>query len=361
MRTLPGWLRYLVIALSGAAGLGLLAGPSHRMFRKYARWQEASCVIQRVEVIEEQDDEGKKTKHAVVTFTLEREGRTYLITERDPRKAGKPEQAAAKLPVETRVSCRYDPQNPSLASLDVASFPAGVLLAGLVPLSWLLIGLGGIWAHIPRGRLSARAIPRELAFRLEPAPSGDDEVFTSWFGIFFGLFWNGALTPFLLGAPEALPCLSLHLGVGGFFTWAWAKPVLQRLRLGDTVVEVSREGLFPGASFDVKVVQPGAASIHAVRVGLCCEEVAEYTEGTTTRTERHEATRIELASDFDVRISPARPLVLRGSGALPPDAMTTFEASNNQIRWFFRVQIDAPGMPPREEQFPVRVGPEAPL
>ena len=336
-----------------------MAAPSKQALRRFRDWQDAECVIEAVRVTAEKDSDGDTVHHADVVYWLERGERRLRIEERDPRKAGSPKQAAEKLRPGMRLACRYEPLRLDLATLDPASFPWGAVLGSLIPLSWLLIGLGGVWVHVPRGRFSAAAIPRELAVRLEGPPRSSPGVFDSWFGILFGLVWNGLLVPFVFSSPGMLPCLSLHLGAGALFTWAWARPVLQRLRLGDTVAELSVEKASPGETLRIKVVQAGSGPIDLLSVAVVCEEVATYMEGTDTRTERHEAERIEVGSIEFARVAPSRPLVIRGTCQLPPGAMGSFSAPHNSIDWFVRVDIKAPATPDREERFEFVVGEEA--
>lgn len=355
VKTPSTWLRYLVITLSGVLGMVALSIPGRQLLRRYNDWQETTCTIEKVAVVREKDSEGDTHTHADVTFRVHTlDQRTVITRERDPRKAGETSTAAQRLQPLQTTPCRYDPADPTQASLDARAFPWGLLLAWLVPLSWALIGAGGVVVRSPRGRFSAAAVPRELAHRLDATvPRDKDEGLDSWSGVIFGLCWNGFLTPFLLLVPQALPCLSLHLLAGATFTWSWLKPVLQRLRLGDTVLELSSERLAPGSSFDVKVIQTGASAVDLMTVRLVCEEVTTFVDGTNSTTERTEVFGLDLGSAAYTRVERAHPLVIRGQGQVPPAAMTSFRSTHNAVEWSILVQLVAPATPKREDRFPI--------
>lgn len=345
------WPRYLVITLSGIVGLSLLSAPGHRMVRRYRDWRDTTCIVQGVRSFEEKDSDGDVQKHVAVTFLVSQGGNSVTVQERDPEGVGHP---PALRPQQT-VPCRYDPANPTLATLEPNTFPWGLPLAALVPLSWLLIGLGGVLVNTPRGRLSAAGVPQELPVRLVPeVPPDKREFMADWGGILFGLVWNGFLTPMVLAAPRAIPFLSLHIGAGSLFTWAWTKPVLQRLRLGDAVVELSHEPEI-GGSFDVKITQTGTSAVDSVVARLICEEVVTFTDGTTSRTERLQVHEQELGSAAFTRMQRHRPLVFRTQATIPSGAMHSFRSDHSAIEWSIVIEIQAPATPRREERFPLEI------
>lgn len=347
--------RYAVILLFGVVGLGLLAPVARREARKASVWQETTCVIEDVTVSTWKDSDGDTRHKTTVTFSYLQDGARRTASEENPSAAGSHTEAAQKLPKGTTAPCAYDPDEPGEATIDPGKVPWGLFLSCLIPLAWLVFGLMGMMAFRSRPGFDADALPVELPRRLDPATALAMPMGLTGFGLLFGAAWNGSMAWMLHGAPAALPCMALHLGAGGYLLWEQARPMLQRRKLGDTVVECSAQALSLGETITVKVVQLGRGDIEELSAEIVCEEIARYREGTTDRTERHTALALPLGSLLHERVTPEAPLVLRGSARIPRDAVPTFRGAHNEIAWSVRVKVNVASAPDRLDTYPLSV------
>lgn len=347
--------RYAVILLFGVVGLGLLAPVARREARKASVWQDATCVIEDVAVNTWKDSDGDTRHSTTVTFSYVQRGERVTAKEDNPSAAGSHTEAETRLPKGKEVPCAYDPDEPGEATIDPGKVPWGLFLSCLIPLAWLVFGLMGMMAFRSRPGFDADALPVELPRRLDPATALAMPMGLTGFGLLFGAAWNGSMAWMLHGAPAALPCMALHLGAGGYLLWEQARPMLQRRKLGDTVVECSTQVLSLGETITVRVVQLGRGSINELSAEVICEEIARYTEGTTDKTDRHTALALPLDTLRGQRVRPDAPLVLRGSARIPKDAMPSFAGKHNEIAWSVRVKVDVADAPDRLDTYPLAV------
>lgn len=115
-------------------------------------------------------------------------------------------------------------------------------------------------------------------------------------------------------------------------------------------LEVSKDPLLPGESFDgvVRFKRPGTAE--SVKITLVCIEEAKYRRGTDTYTDRHTAFEHVVA-----QVANPATDELRFTATIPQDAMHSFTASNNNIDWFVRVERIFPGDNIDEQKFLIDV------
>ena len=110
------------------------------------------------------------------------------------------------------------------------------------------------------------------------------------------LVWNGvggfvrrhrpALT---LGAASPIGgsiCSLSRFCRGAFLIYYFVRALLIATGVGPTQIEISDHPLWPGKSYRVYVSQTGHLSMKSFRVTLECEEIADYRQGTDTRTDR---------------------------------------------------------------------------
>jgi len=81
------------------------------------------------------------------------------------------------------------------------------------------------------------------------------------------------------------------------------------------------------------VAQTGRFRIKNLTVQLVCEEETFYRQGTDLRIERHEAYRQALWKESDIVVDPQTPLEQQLDFSLPDNAMHSFVATHNAIRW----------------------------
>ena len=93
-----------------------------------------------------------------------------------------------------------------------------------------------------------------------------------------------------------------------------------------------------------------------VRLEWLFRESATYRRGTDTFTDTHE--RLLGEWEHPDRAFPAGAEFLEErTFAVPPDAMHTFAAPRNALRYFLRVRVEMPGWPDVREEYEVRVPP----
>jgi len=176
-----------------------------------------------------------------------------------------------------------------------------------------------------------------------------------WNGIVWAIFGPDVLEKGIFGAGDVLALLifgGLGLVALGFFVYLLLRLVL----VGNTYVEVDRELVEPGGLLRVALVQPGGFAISSASMTLMCEEVARYRQGTDTVTVKHVAHSTEIVAGQGLTADRHMP-ILRGSVQIPADAMHSFVASNNEVRWFIRVQLRIPGRPDVDDSYGLRVRP----
>jgi hypothetical protein len=128
----------------------------------------------------------------------------------------------------------------------------------------------------------------------------------------------------------------------GFVVYAGYKLFVAVL-VGRVEVEVDAHPLVPGAKGRARVSQAGPFALARVRVALVCTEEASYVAGTSRSTAREEVVRVTL-SDPDHGPEGGR-LPVEADFRVPPDAMHSFEAPNNAIKWTVVVTGRVLGLP----------------
>ncbi len=295
--------------------------------------------------------------------------------------------------------CWYDPARPSVVVL-VRGYNSGWnLLVLIVPMSFVAIGSGGLlftvlqWAksaerraarmqRTPRDLLGAAAARQSLlpgvpdhgditsspgtrlAFRLPMSGS------PAW--VLFGLLlaclaWNGLVSGFVVqavrscleGKPDWLLTLSIlpFLAIGAALVVLFVRQLLATTAVGPTLVEISAHPLLPGGCYQVFVSQAGRSKIRSLELLLVCEEEAIYRQGTNTRTETRQV--------YCQRVLHRQGLDAAGSSAVeaecpllvPAEAMHSFKAGHNSIRWKLVVKEDAAARPDFQRSFAVIVHP----
>lgn len=204
---------------------------------------------------------------------------------------------------------------------------------------------------------------RVLAYALDHA--GASPVLGCVGMLAVALFWNGIVSVFVWqvvtavrnGQPDwcltvfLIPFVLIGLTLAGGTVLAGYIWVLSLL-VGRLRVEVSAHPLYPGGRFALHVGQRGPVPLTRVAVELVCTEAATYTAGTSQSTDTKVAAR-HTAGDW------AGGLPATVEVEAPADAMHTFTATKNEIRWTVRVAGRVFGLPYHDE-FRVTVGPGVP-
>jgi hypothetical protein len=115
----------------------------------------------------------------------------------------------------------------------------------------------------------------------------------------------------------------------------------------------------PGSNYRLFLSQPGNLRLKAISVALVCEEEAIFCQGTNARTESREVFCLSLLARENVIIRPNEPLELECELPVPAEAMHSFCASHNQVRWKLLVCGEIVGKRDFMRSFPVVVRPAA--
>jgi hypothetical protein len=159
-------------------------------------------------------------------------------------------------------------------------------------------------------------------------------------------WFNAAfLVPFVLVGLVLIGYV-LHAAYKWFVSWF----------VGRVEVEVSAHPLAPGGAVRVHVSQRGAVRLGRVTVWLVCTEQASYIAGTSKSTATKEVAKHPV-NDPDAHPDERR-LPLEVEFTVPEDAMHSFEAPNNEIKWTVRVTGRVMGLP-FSDDYSVAVAPDS--
>jgi len=132
-------------------------------------------------------------------------------------------------------------------------------------------------------------------------------------------------------------------------------------------VELDRHPLVPGEAFAGTVLFKRPRPLERLVVALVCDEEVRYRQGTDTRTEEHRVHDEVLlergaAMDDGGVPGPAGAVAVPRvdfEAALPADAMHSFEAQHNELRWAIEVRRTFPGTSEVKEPVAMQVYPFA--
>ncbi|MBI3827989.1 MAG: DUF3592 domain-containing protein [Planctomycetes bacterium] len=387
-----GCLFFSIFFFAGLAVLVFMLSQFREGWRIHHEYVQGTCTILDKRLVSSSDSDGTTYRPEFDFEVLVYEGaeaggnsKRYKATGYDGvnvMSSGQESKEAtlAQYVVGSTYPCWYDPQNPSKAVLAMPSPWYALFL--LFPLPFLAVGLGGIiWSL--KQRSSAKLSPEaQIASKTRTVFSAEGvlpEVKTEpgstlphrlvldqsekaaaiALGI-FGLIWTGVTGAIWLGMwsrGEWFPFifLSIFVLVGLAILAAAVWQALIGWGTGRTVVEVSTFEPAPGGHFEVLVAQYGHMTVNELSVWLICEEKATYRQGTNTRTDTHRVYEKKLDARTGFAITGAGKEELRTKAEIPADAMHSFKAGHNAIRWFLEVRADIERWPDFKRGFPFRV------
>jgi hypothetical protein len=144
----------------------------------------------------------------------------------------------------------------------------------------------------------------------------------------------------------------------GLLAWSLL-PLLSRLRVTPPQVSLSKDQLRPGEQFVLSYQQDfrSPVEVNQAMIRLVLRESARYRRGTNTYTATHE----HVIHEFQLpakRYEAGESLSDRHTLEIPPDAMHSFEASNNKLLWLITVHVGVKGWPDFKEEYGLTVLPE---
>lgn len=372
----------LLFGLAGVLTLFLLGRDLLREHEVGRSWARAEARLLDKQIITSRSSDST-THRPEFTFTYDYQGRTYTATGYKRFRyssSGKwAQRVLARYRVGDTVQIWVNPSNPAEAVIEQGVGIVWLFL--LIPAVFIAVGIGGVYLLV-RGDTGKRrrAKPsasqpvagqpacfpslrvrkgRRLAVALTPSSGQRARVIMAFV---VALLWNGFVWPFFIlmlrekekfGAIVlAIFCLAGLAILGGFvhqlFYW---------LLTGDPHVEIEHEPLVPGRPTRLVVVHPGVQRLNTASVSLCCEEVTRRRQGKNTSERRERVVEEQLAILTEPDLSRSTGLLVETSLRVPEDAMHSFTATNNHIRWLIEVVMDIPGKPDVKLDFPVRVAP----
>jgi hypothetical protein len=144
----------------------------------------------------------------------------------------------------------------------------------------------------------------------------------------------------------------------GLLVWSlW--PVVAGLKATRPEVYVSDDAMRPGDTFSFSFRQTfkSAADVKRAALQLVRREMAIYHRGTDTYTVTDEVVAQQFES-MPRRFQAGEMFSEQRLLQMPADAMHTFAATHNRIRWLVKVQVGVGGWPDFNEEYEVRVLPE---
>jgi hypothetical protein len=129
---------------------------------------------------------------------------------------------------------------------------------------------------------------------------------------------------------------------------------------GMPVVELSSHPLWPGKTCQLLFRWPGAPRLEELRLRLLCEEQVSFREGTDTRTEEQAVYVKELWEHSESAGEAMRSREVEREILVPLDAMHSFKADNNNVRWLIEVKGKFARWGAFKHRFPVIVCPRDP-
>jgi hypothetical protein len=340
-------------------------------------WERRVCTITSARVHENSDSDGS-TYRVDVLYQYLYGGRVFqgdryrFVRMSTSGRSGK-EEAVARLRSNPTVDCWVDPENPSESVLERG--PSSEMWFALIPLVFVLVGAGGIYAAFARGRsdsaLSLRPSRVSVQMAQVAAPSGPGSLRPRYTRrvalmgyIAFALFWNGGVSVFLYQ-------LFAQWNRGGGFEWFLAVFLIPFVFIGlgviaaavhkalslfnpDFTLSVTSSRVILGEELAIEWTSSGRIDkLTRFSIELEGREEATYRRGTDSTTDTHVFVSHALVDQL--------PPEIVGSGRvkveLPANSMHSFVAPNNRIVWMLRVKGEVPNWPDTSDEFPLQVGP----
>ena len=217
--------------------------------------------------------------------------------------------------------------------------------------------------NVPSGTSLNDSPGERLRFRL-PGQLPDQGLAGT---IVLSLLWNAAwfvllavvVDGFITGTPRWI-VMMLLVPFGAIGVWSFRRllsQLRQRAGVGPTIVEIDNHPLTAGGHYQLFISQLGRLRLKRLTVQLVCEEESFYRQGTDLRIERHEAYCEVLHKQSGVTVDPQAPWEQQFSFCLPDNAMHSFVAGHNAIRWRIVVRGESRPWPSFCRSFPVIVHP----
>jgi hypothetical protein len=395
---------YLLLFGVGASVLTLmLKGFVVPEWRANRYFQRTQCTVLKTRIASRQTERGEQFRPEVLVrydaggVTLE--AATFDIHQTYSEGRPEKEDQLARFRVGARYPCWYDPADPRTVVV-VRGYNWSIWVLLILPISFVIIGTAGVlhamlqsstsaerraalvgkaakldlfedaterdsnYPNVPRTEGVTNSPGTQLAYRLPV------EMTTGWtlFGMaMLCLFWNGVVIwagvgvvrDHFRGRHDILATVVLS----GFSLGGIALLVLLLRRflvttgMGTTRVEVSGHPFFPGMTYQVFLSQTGRLEVNAIELLLVCDEEAVFRQGTDTRVATQRVYRQSFYRRESTVVRPGRPFEDTAEVRVPDDAMHSFHADHNEVKWKIVIEADMARWPEYRRSFPVVVYP----
>jgi len=221
---------------------------------------------------------------------------------------------------------------------------------------------------VPAGTYLTDSPGERLRFRLAADLPADMLAGAALLALLWNSVWFVLLAVVVAGFLERNPrpiVAAALIPFGWIGYWSFKRfltQLRQRIGIGPTIVEISDHPLRTGEVYFLYVCQTGRCRLKRLSVDLVCQEESFYRQGTDLRIERSEAYRQVLCQAREIVVDAETPWEQQLEFSLPDNAMHSFVAAHNAIRWKLVVQGETRPWPSFCRSFPVIVHPpELPL
>ncbi|MBN1816075.1 MAG: DUF3592 domain-containing protein [Sedimentisphaerales bacterium] len=378
-------------AIFALAGLGFLFPlfilPVFRILDARG-WQPVPCTILRAEVKSHSGEDGT-TYSVYIFYQYEFNGNTYKSDRysfmggsssgRRGKQAVVTSYRSAKKPV-----CYVNPEDPTQAVL-IRGFTWSQLF-GLIPMIFVLIGVGGIIGISRAARRKAQKLTRSDWLPETQTDRGDDDnlyrpptqsstgpvILKAHFGrsaklfvmLFFAVFWNGIVSVFLYqvvqgfrrGRPEwfltlfLIPFVLVGIGVIIAVIYQFLALFNPRalLRLGSREIPVGGSTRLDWELFGQ------VHRISTLTITLAGREEATYQRGTKTYTDKNVFYEMDVfKTDILQEMTYGQTLL-----QIPLETIHSFKADHNKIIWSLTVHGNIAKWPDMKDEFEITITPQ---
>jgi len=364
---------FFVVGL--AAVSGLFIRPALKIMQA-GSWQSVPCTIVSSQVRSHRGDKGT-TYSPDILYRYQVQGREYLANRYSFggfASSGYNAKAAivARYRPGVRSLCYVNPTDPVEAVLE-RRMTAGLWI-GLIPGIFAVVGAGGL-IHANRlrrkgkhsgvpGQSGITDIARESSdgpVQLKPAASPLSKFAAS---LAIALFWNGIVSVFVYHIVHSwrhgpiewfltlfmIPFVLIGLGIVGYVVYAFVGLFNPRVKL-----TISSSSVLPGATIELDWKIDGNPSrVRRLNIYLEGREEATYRRGTRTSTDKDVFVNLPIA---DVRDFSAM-LEGRAQLTIPSNAIHSFDAASNKIKWAVFICAEVSRMPDIKDEFGITVLPQ---
>lgn len=341
---------FILFLIVGVGFSWVFIVPAFRLIQSMS-WVETPCTILYSELRSYQSDDGTTYKADIfyeyaVFGEIYRSNRVRFLGGSSSGRQSKVNQLK-EYPVGSEQRCFVNPSDPSQAVL-IRRF-SWIFAFSLIPLLFVVIGLGGIFQHLKKEQKAGGANSLRQPVWDSEEHRSEEEIRlkagqSRWARVVMlllvALFWNGAvfglLVPDVLNGGGvflglfSLPFIAVGIGLVVAVIVCFLKTMNPRIDL------YLRPGvLHPGDRAELRwVLTGGLKPLEQFRMTLYGQEHASYRRGTNTYHDKQKFQEQVLVDTSDAQDLQAGELDL----TIPENAMPTFTADHNKIQWFIRVE-----------------------